>query len=185
MWGLGRRLKPGNKLMLFPTYRCNLNCDYCSLGYLGKRVESREISLEEWKYLINGFPIKLSTIRISGGEPMLMPYYSELVNWLLDRKLYVMVFTNLTILKTDVNPSRRLLYEATYHQSSNPALWKHNLELYRKKYRVNVQQIAEETIPNVRVGELCHIEYGYSCVGFMYSPSGELHTGFMSLLGDK
>jgi len=183
-WGLMRRLRRGNKLMLFPTFRCNLTCSYCSIGYLGKRAESTEIGLDDWKYLVRSFPIKLREIRISGGEPMLMPYYSELINWLLDQGLYVMVFTNLSVLKLDVNRSRRLIYMATYHKCSNVKKFQKNLKEYRKKYRVEVHQIGQEKIRGVSVGLECGLEYGYTCVGFMYDPAGNLHTGFMSLIGD-
>lgn len=181
-WGLMRRLKRGNKLMLFLNYKCNLNCSYCSLGYIGKRVESTEIGLEEWKYIIRNFPIRLREIRISGGEPMLMPYYSELINWLLDRGLYVMVFTNLSVVKLDVKKTDRLIYAATYHKGMDKDKWSRNFSTYRKHYTINAHQIQDETIKGINVGERCYREYGDTCVGFMYNPAGKLSVGFIPML---
>ena len=181
-WGLMRRLHRGTKLMLFLNYKCNLNCDYCSLGYIGKRVESETIELDDWKYLVESFPLKLREIRISGGEPMLMPYYAELINWLLDRGFYVMVFTNLTVLNFDVKPNSRLIYSATYHKGAKYWIWKKHLEFYRKRYKVNAQQLEDETISGIKVSPVCDVEYGYTCVGFMYNPAGKLFTGFIKML---
>jgi len=181
-WGLGRRLHRGTKLMLFLNFNCNLKCEYCSLGYIGKRVESKTIELDDWKYLIESFPLKLREIRISGGEPMLMPYYAELINWLLDRGLYVMVFTNLTILNLDVKPSGRLIYSTTYHKGANAERWQRNLREYEKKYKVNAHQLEDKTIPTVNVSPECYAEYGSTCVGFMYNPAGKLFTGFIKML---
>ena len=187
-WGLMRRLKRGNKLMLFLTYRCNLDCEYCSLRYIGPRVESTEIGLEDWKYIICNFPIRLREIRICGGEPLVMPYYSELVNWLIDRGLYVMVFTNLSVVKLDVIRSDQLIYDATFHKGggstaiTSAITWERNLKTYRKYYRVNAHQIEDETIKGIKVGPKCYVEYGHTCVGFMYNPAGKLSAGFIKML---
>jgi organic radical activating enzyme len=185
IFGLTRRLKRGSKLMLFLTFKCTINCDYCSLGYFGKRVTSAEISLDDWKYLVESFPVKLREIRISGGEPMLMPYYSDLINWLLDRGLHVIVYTNLSVLKLDVHKSYRLIYIATYHKGLAKHKFIKNLSAYQKFYNVQTHQIDDETILNIKVGPLCYSEYAYTCAGFMYDPAGNLYRSFDELLEGK
>jgi len=80
-YGLQRRLRRGDSLLLFLTFRCTLHCDYCALKYIdGKYPKSSEITLSDWKRIVKSFPRKIREVKITGGEPMIMPYFTELVN---------------------------------------------------------------------------------------------------------
>ena len=163
-YGLQRRLRRGDSLLLFLTFRCTLHCDYCALKYIdGKYPKSSEITLSDWKRIVKSFPRKIREVKITGGEPMIMPYFTELVNWLVDEGYFVLVITNLSI-KRNIKISDRLLISATNHVSS-----KVFHSDYYKDYRVKV-----DVIGNTK--ELCFREYGDTCTGFIYSPEGRLFT---------
>ena len=184
-WGLMRRLRRGAEIMLNLTFRCTLSCDYCAEMFLsGKMPKSGEIELDDWKYIINNFPTRISTVRITGGEPTLVPYFVELINWLTNKGIYVMVFSNMSIYRDGIKPTRKLLIEATYHTQQNVERFLRNLKLYRKTIRVNVHQLDTETIKGIRVFPVRGVEYAYTCVGFIYNPEGKLYLSNIELLKD-
>ena len=49
------------------TYRCNLACPYC---YVGKERNKSELTLEEWRRVIDQIPF-YSIVTLVGGEPLL------------------------------------------------------------------------------------------------------------------
>lgn len=162
-YGLRKRLVRGDSMLLFLTFRCTLKCDYCALKYIdGKYPESDEITLSEWKRIVKSFPRKIREVKITGGEPMLMPWFPEFVNWLIDEGYFVLVITNMT-LKKEIKESYRLIFIATNHEGS-----KFQLPYYRK-HRVKVDKIGETK-------DLCFREYGSTCTGYIYSPEGRLFT---------
>ena len=163
-YGLRRRLVRGDSLLLFLTFRCTLNCDYCALKYIdGKYPQCSETTISHWKRIVKSFPRKIKEIKITGGEPMIMTYFDEFVNWLLDEGYFVLVITNLSI-KRNIKKSDRLLFSATHHESA-----KVFHSDYYKNYRVKIDKIGSTK-------DLCYREYGDTCEGFMYSPEGRLFT---------
>lgn len=77
------------------TLKCNKNCDYCgSKEYLNKLEnynDALNIALEIIKY-------PPEEITLSGGEPILHPYFEEIVNILHSAGIKVKVLTNGTLL---------------------------------------------------------------------------------------
>ena len=168
-YGLQRRLRRGDSLLLFLTFRCTLHCDYCALKYIdGKYPKSSEITLSDWKRIVKSFPRKIREVKITGGEPMIMPYFTELVNWLVDEGYFVLIITNLTVMKL-FRLSDKILISATEHKSTNHDKWRLNYEFYKNRHRVKHGVIGDTK-------ELCFREYGDTCTGFMYSPEGRLFT---------
>ncbi|MBE7703330.1 MAG: radical SAM protein [Cyanobacteria bacterium SIG28] len=49
------------------TYRCNLQCPYC---YVGKERDKQELSLQEWKNVIDQIPF-YGIVTLVGGEPLI------------------------------------------------------------------------------------------------------------------
>lgn len=175
-YGLRRRLKRGDSLLCFLTFRCTLRCDYCAMKYIdGKWPHSSETTLSHWKRIIKSFPRRIREIKITGGEPMLMPYFTELVNWLLDEGYFVLVITNLTI-KRDIKQSDRLLLVSTLHEGAYLPAWKKNLKFYLAKHRIKVDEIERSVLKSSKTKDLCYREYGDTCTGFIYSPEGRLFT---------
>jgi radical SAM protein with 4Fe4S-binding SPASM domain len=74
-WKEGKIAKP-YKMIIFPTYNCNLNCSYCPFS-IARRSEDfknlKELSKEEWLEVVKeGIKNKIREWRIfGGGEPML------------------------------------------------------------------------------------------------------------------
>jgi len=170
-YGIRRRLTRAQSLLLFLTFRCTLKCSYCALKYIdGKYPVCDETTISHWKRIVKSFPRKIKEIKITGGEPMLMPYFSELVNWLLDEGYLVLVITNLTI-KRVIKKSDRLLIASTNHK-----VGKFQLDFYNKEHRVKVDEIATQKLDCSNVKDLCYREYGDTCTGFIYSPEGRLFT---------
>ena len=174
-YGIRKRLKCGESLLLFLTFRCTLKCDYCALKYIdGKYPESKEIELSEWKRIVKSFPRKIREIKITGGEPMLMPWFPEFVNWLAKEGYSVFIISNLTLQKK-FKKSDKVMINCTYHKSANKTKWLRNLAYY-KDFQIKIDEIETGEIVGSDVKELCHREYGDTCEGFIYSPEGKLFT---------
>ena len=168
-YGIRRRLTRAQSLLLFLTFWCTLKCDYCALKYIdGKYPKSDEITLSDWKRIVKSFPRKIREVKITGGEPMIMPYFTDFVNWLLDEGYFVLVITNLTI-KKKIKQSDKLLISATRHKNARIWHWTKNYVDYKQKHRVKYDVMGDTK-------ELCFREYGDTCTGFMYSPEGRLFT---------
>lgn len=62
---------------IYPSYKCNLNCDFCSLCHLPGEM----ISLEWMDRVLTEHPVLAHNINILGGEPSIIPedYLKELV----------------------------------------------------------------------------------------------------------
>jgi organic radical activating enzyme len=92
----GHALSRGADIVLVLTTKCNLHCDYCPMFLDNdKYPKFDECSIDEWKTFIENFPEWLSQIYISGGEPSLIPWVSEFINWLTGRGHHVVLLTNL------------------------------------------------------------------------------------------
>ena len=149
-YGIFKRFKRGIKVSINPSWRCNLNCEYCILKTSGVEKYpdiNPTRSLEYWKEWITTFPVKIREVALSGGEPTLVPYFADLVNWLLDEGYYVLVFTNLTTLKIkEIKPSRRLRVEATHHSCFSVLSFLYNYDLLKDKYRIDVIEINKKEL---------------------------------------
>lgn len=140
-YGIMKKLGRGIRMSCFLTFRCTLDCYYCTLRAGGGYPTSEEMSLHEWIKIIKRFPEKIREIVISGGEPMLHKDFVPFVQFLLDRGYYVTVYTNLSLKKgLELKPSRRLRFEASLHSSvrGNKPFY---LKEYQEKFRVDVNDI--------------------------------------------
>lgn len=109
------------------TTRCNLHCNYCPMFFGkdgewdGKYPRYEESTLEEWKEWFERFPFWISQIYLTGGEPSLLPWIGDLVNWLVDRGHHVILFSNLYKPENlfNIKKSFRFVYYPTFHQHLN------------------------------------------------------------------
>lgn len=151
-YGICKRLKRGIKINLSPSWRCNLQCEYCILKTSGKKKypqDHDEIKpIEYWKEWISTFPVKIREVAISGGEPTLIPYLIELVNWLLSEGYYVLILTNLTNWTNlcYIKPSRRLRIEATLHECYDKDLFLEHYNIVSIWHRVDVIEIEKKEL---------------------------------------
>lgn len=185
-YGLMKRLRRGFRVQLFLTFKCNLDCGYCTLKFAdGEMPVSETMQLEDWQHVITDhFPHKIREVVLTGGEPMILPYYSELVNWMLSRGLFVTVYSNLmTSGGLKVNPSYRYRIASTYHHSASKEKFEKMLEKYREKYRVDIEEIGDtKKIEASHLKPYSSLEYTEECRGFFYTPEGRLFTNFNQMI---
>lgn len=82
------------------TEKCNLNCPYC---YMDAPQEGTELSLEVFSELINELNnMNISTISISGGEPLLNSNFKEILEKTLNYDFDVNLVTNGTLLNEEI-----------------------------------------------------------------------------------
>jgi molybdenum cofactor biosynthesis enzyme MoaA len=111
LYGKTLWFKRGAMLNINLLYECNLACTYCSLEMpTGIRPKAKRVGLDDWKNFITYFTSKnkIREVYVSGGEPSLVKYMPELVNWLIGKGFHVALFSNL------YNPDRILQINKSY-----------------------------------------------------------------------
>lgn len=79
-------------LMLEPTHRCNLACAGCDRIRLHNEQQSEDLSLEQCIESVR--ESRAPVVTITGGEPLLYPHLTVLVNELLEMKRHIYLCTN-------------------------------------------------------------------------------------------
>lgn len=189
-FGLMKRMHRGCRLMIFPSFRCPVQCSYCTLRFASDIINGKmittpkedELSLEEWKQIIRSYPKKVREVQVSGGEPLVWRDYSAFVNWCLDEGYFVTVFSSLWNQKgLNVRESVRLRIGATYHRNMPKELFEYHLKLYRAKYRVNVEEVETDAVVSSYTKPMESQEYSSTCAGLMWGPDGKLFFDFWDL----
>ncbi len=103
--GQGRSPLP-EAITLFLTYKCNLRCKMC--GQWGEsgvtkardRDELKEqLSFQALKNLIDSVSFFRPSITLFGGEPLLYPNCTDLVRYIKQKNMHVLMITNAAMLK--------------------------------------------------------------------------------------
>jgi len=64
-------------LDIYLTGKCNLKCGYC----YGENTKYSHMSLEEYKKVLDfAVETKVKTIELCGGEPLISPYFRDIVS---------------------------------------------------------------------------------------------------------
>jgi len=79
-------------LMLEPLFKCNLNCSGCGRIREYRDILNEKLSVEQCIKAAD--QAKAPIISITGGEPLLHPQITDIVNELLKRKYFVYLCTN-------------------------------------------------------------------------------------------
>lgn len=92
-------------LCLHLTFECNCHCAFCLVPYYKRRLTSDELSQDQWFALVQQFcsrtqAAKTRRIKITGGEPLLLPYLPQLLAFIktIDRSIVVDITTNAYLL---------------------------------------------------------------------------------------
>ena len=89
---------PPDMVCAFPTYRCNLHCDFCfqrnENGRLRIDTHHSEMTPEQWQDIIDRVASLATTIYWIGGEVMIYPRIMDLLARCKQRGLKVVVGTN-------------------------------------------------------------------------------------------
>ncbi len=88
-------------LMLEPLFRCNLACTGCGKIQHPAHILKQNLSPEDCFKAVDecGAPV----VSIPGGEPLLHPQISEIVQGLIDRKKYIYLCTNGLLLEKSLD----------------------------------------------------------------------------------
>ena len=107
------------------THRCPLNCIYCSSS--GDIAKDEFIDLNRLLEIILEVKYKfgVNVISLSGGETFLYPCFSELYNFLANKKFKILIYTSGIILNQDGNrvPLSTDLLRKLRLQKDNPKLF--------------------------------------------------------------
>lgn len=139
IYGLTKLFKRGCVICLYTTYKCNLRCPYCINHLLVSddikgMLSCPEIGPWGWYDLISNFPVPVKEIFLSGGDPMLYPNISRLVDVLLQTGAHVVLFTNMMTRRKITARSRRFRIQATLHESAGKERFYDNVEYYRQQH---------------------------------------------------
>lgn len=134
----------GLRLTLVITTRCNLHCDYCPMFLTDdKYPKFKESTLDEWKEYFENFPDWCSEVVISGGEPTIISYLPDLINWLMDRGHHVIVYTNLLKPETlyGVKDSFKFAILPTFHHTDNAERYEEAYNKLKGRFRIVSQEL--------------------------------------------
>ena len=96
-------------LMLEPLFRCNLVCAGCGKIQYPPEILRRQLTPEECFHAVEECGVPM--VSIPGGEPLLHPQITEIVEGLIQRGKFVYICTNALILGEKLDgfrPSKRL-----------------------------------------------------------------------------
>jgi hypothetical protein len=114
----------GTCLTITLNAECPIQCDYCPL--LDGRTERPKFNncdMSEWQEFIEGYPEWISLIAIAGGEPTLIPWIGDFINWLIGRGHHVILYSNLWkpwMIDGVVKKSFLFYIQATFHHGDKP-----------------------------------------------------------------
>jgi len=93
------------------TRHCNLKCKFC-YSSSGKPLDN-ELSLEQIKQVItDAKELGAKTITLTGGEPLMHPYFFEIVEFIRSKDMIVQMFSNGTFISPDF--AKRLFVNNVY-----------------------------------------------------------------------
>ena len=96
---------PLSALYMYIAGACNLACSHCWISpYFDPSAASGKfLSLKHARKAVEqGRPLGLSSVKLTGGEPLLHPQFRELVSLLTDASLSIAIETNGTLVDEDL-----------------------------------------------------------------------------------
>ena len=184
-------LRHGEKfrLHLYPTFRCNLSCSYCSADwYHGHRPKSKgkELNFIGWKEVLEQQNLgRIKEVVITGGELFLHKNINDIIQYLLDLDMFVILNTNLVFAnRLTVPPHKRLMFWVSKHfdTMNEKELKKFNeneKRLRRKGYNLKIKTLGKTHPINDKHNAY---DYCYLTPGVAISPTGNLHPNLRSLI---
>jgi len=155
----GGPLSRGARCTLVTTIKCPYRCSYCPMFIYGDPQKYDECSFEEWKVFLDRFPMWISAMYISGGEPSLYKDIVPLINYLIERGHHVLLQSNLYKPEAyiGIKPHRRLVFMATYHgegeKDRGDKFYKAADMLRKEGFFVVLQQIGQYNKKHSRIKE--------------------------------
>ncbi len=88
-------------LMIEPLFRCNLNCRGCGKIAYPEEILNRQLSVAECMSAAKECPAPM--VSVAGGEPLLHPDISQIVQGLVAHKRFVYLCTNALLVANRIN----------------------------------------------------------------------------------
>lgn len=109
---------PLTLLRLWPTMRCTRACWYCANWAHGAHIERTELSADAWAAFIAGVE-GVSHVILSGGEPVLHPGFTRIVQACAEKGLITGVYSNcsdeMAEAARSLQPRPSLYFDFSYH----------------------------------------------------------------------
>jgi len=197
-YGKSLWFRKGRSILVNLTFRCNLSCEYCNMILTTGKIQMHDHDLEFWKAKIENFTTihKTKEVMVSGGEPTLIPWLPEFLQWLLDKGFHVLVLSNGFKVERllEVKPHYRLQYSFSYHHDTPYAEMKHKYDILRMRgYRINIKELKDgkpkmfsHSIPAVRhcatAADLLLEDITFPVLNF--GANGQLYSGCAAMYED-
>jgi organic radical activating enzyme len=183
-WKL-RKLKKGITICITPSFICNYNCSYCIVKNGGKQHphDRNRKSAKEWIEYIESFPLRITEVIITGGEPTSYSGLIELVKILLDKKYFVTIYTNLSnpweINKIPI--SKRLLIIATFHHEMND-IDDFKYSVSQLNHNLKIDEISYKLLQSSNLKRIWTIEDSKNIISCLrVGPDGKIFTNCFDL----
>ncbi|RKN70784.1 radical SAM/SPASM domain-containing protein [Streptomyces klenkii] len=105
------------------TEVCNLRCGHCCT-LSGPTMSHGSMTLADWQRVVDDIgTLGIPTVQFIGGEPTRSPHLPNLIEYALDRRLAVEVYSNLTHIRPGLWKlfTRKGVHLATSYYSDDPA----------------------------------------------------------------
>ncbi len=93
-------------LYIYASGACNLNCTHCWINPDYQEVGTKtslHLDIELVKKAVKqGKPLGLSSVKLTGGEPLMNPAIKEIVNYISSQKLGIVIETNGTLVNKEM-----------------------------------------------------------------------------------
>lgn len=162
-YGKLKKLKRGITITIMITHKCNLHCNYCSLKIPNGEMlllKYKDMTFQKLMDIINDFPLKIREVTISGGEPALNKDFPKMINWILNKGIFVTIYSNLTRIDPYflIQQNYKLRIQSTYHVNYNRDKFIENYYKIKKYHRIDVDEIGTKTLSFSRLKRFCSTE---------------------------
>lgn len=185
-YGLMKRLKRGKRIYVSLTFRCQLDCVYCSCkSATGKMPVYEEIGGQTLIDIITNLPFRVREIVLSGGEPMVHRDFVFIYYELLKMGYFVTIFTNLVNGRAVfLNCNRKARITTSYHLSSKRGEFLYRLaECIESGLNVKVDEFpGHQSGKGDRIKPFLNINECMTAKRFCIAPDGKIYTNFGALL---
>lgn len=123
-------------IQFLPTNKCNMKCRFCSCSERDKNLEIEFSQAKKIIKICRNAGTKAVTIT-GGGEPLLYPYFSELVDCFKENRIKIGLVSNGLLL---YKVSREVLSKITWCRISND-----DYRIFSKQYSNKLKKVVSES----------------------------------------
>jgi len=87
----------------FYNKTCNLACKHCWIVPSENRKSDSDLTFDDIKQLfLQGKELGMKSVKFSGGEPLLLPDIKDILQFLIDEKIHLIIETNGTLINDEI-----------------------------------------------------------------------------------